>query len=105
LKLPRRPDDAFNLRATVLPAEGLTLTASVTYVGERFSRSGERDLLDEYVRVDLAGTYALAPDVEVFFRAENVLDAGYEEVKDFGAAGRSGYLGVRAVLRRCIYLY
>jgi vitamin B12 transporter len=96
LKLPRRPDDAFNLRATVLPMEGLTLTASVTYVGERFNRSGERDLLDEYVRVDLAGTYALAPDVEVFFRAENLLDAEYEEIKDFGTAGRSAYLGVRA---------
>jgi vitamin B12 transporter len=96
LKLQRRPDDAFNLRATVYPVDGLTLTASVTYIGERFSRSGERDLLDEYVRVDLAGTYALAPDVEVFFRAENLLDAEYEEVKDFGTAGRSGYFGVRA---------
>jgi hypothetical protein len=29
--------------------------------------------LDEYMRVNLAGTYALAPDVEV----ENVLDAEY----------------------------
>lgn len=96
LKLPRRPDDAFNLRATLLPVDGLTLTASVTYVGERFSRSGERDLLDEYVRVDLAGSYALTQDAEVFFRAENVLDAEYEEIKDFGTAGRSGYLGVRA---------
>jgi vitamin B12 transporter len=96
LKLQRRPDDAFNLKATVLPADGLTLTASVTYVGERFNRSGERDLLDDYVRVDLAGTYALTPDAEIFFRAENVLDAEYEEIKDFGTAGRSGYLGVRA---------
>ena len=51
-------------------------------------------MLDDYVRVDLGGTYALTPDAEVFFRAENVLDAEYEEIKDFGTAGRSGYLGL-----------
>ncbi len=45
--------------------------------------------------VDLAATYTIAPHVEVFARAENLLDRRYSEVFSFAAAGRAGYGGVR----------
>jgi vitamin B12 transporter len=80
----------------VQPLDRLSLTASATYVGERFNRSNERDLIDDYIRIDLAGSYDLNAYAELFFRAENLFDADYEELKGFGTAGRSGYLGLRA---------
>lgn len=96
LALSRRPEHAFNLRAAMRPLERLSLAVSATFVGERFNRSDERDLLDQYIRVDLDGSYDLNATSEVFFRADNIFDADYEEVKDFGTAGRSGYVGLRA---------
>jgi vitamin B12 transporter len=96
LALARRPEHAFNAKVIVQPMVRLQLSASATYVGERFNRSNERDLIDDYVRVDLAGSYDLNADAELFFRADNVFDAEYEELKGFGTAGRSGYLGLRA---------
>jgi vitamin B12 transporter len=84
------------LSATLQPAEGFSITASAIYVGERFNRSNERNLLDSYIRVDLGGSYDLTESAQLYFRAENVLDADYEEIKDFGTAGRSGYIGLRA---------
>ena len=94
--LARRPDHAFNAKVILQPLEQLQLSASATYVGERFNRSGERDLIDDYIRVDLAGKYDLRENVELFMRAENVFDADYEEVSGFGTAGRSAYVGLRA---------
>jgi vitamin B12 transporter len=95
-KLVRRPDHAFNAKITVEPLDKLKLSASATFVGERFNRSGERDPLDDYIRVDLAGSYDVRENVELFFRADNVFDADYQEIKDFNTAGRSGYVGLRA---------
>jgi vitamin B12 transporter len=95
-KLARRPEHAFSARITVTPFERASLSASATYVGERFDRSGERDLLDDYIRVDLAGDYDVSEGASLFFRAENIFDAEYEEIKDFGTAERSGYVGLRA---------
>ncbi len=94
--LARRPDHAFKAKVILQPLEKLRLSASATYVGERFNRSGERDLIDDYIRVDLAGNYDLRENVELFMRAENVFDADYEEVSGFGTAGRSAYVGLRA---------
>jgi vitamin B12 transporter len=96
LALARRPEHTFNLSATLQPAEGFSITASAIYVGERFNRSNERNLLDDYIRVDLNGSYDLTESAQLYFRAENVLNADYEEIKDFGTAGRSGYVGLRA---------
>jgi vitamin B12 transporter len=95
-KLARRPENAFNVTAMLKPVDGLSLSVSATYVGERFNRSEERGLLDDYLRLDMGGTYAVAENAELFFRADNLLDADYEEIGGFATAGRSGYLGVRA---------
>ena len=64
-----------------MPLAKLKLTASATYVGERFDDDREDDLRD---------------NTELFLRADNVLDADYQEIKDFNTPGRSAYLGLRA---------
>lgn len=94
--LARRPENTLSLEAITEPFERLQLSAKMIYVGERFNRSAERDLLDDYVRVDLAGRYQLDEQAELFMRVENIFDTEYEEVRNFGTAGRSAYAGVRA---------
>jgi multidrug resistance efflux pump len=47
--------------------------------------------------LQLKANYAQASaNVELYVRAENLTDARYQEVKDYGSAGRSFYAGVRA---------
>jgi vitamin B12 transporter len=94
--LQRRPEHTASARVTVRPTEKTRLAASVVYVGERFNGADRKDLLDDYIRVDLTGSYAVTDNAELFMRVENLTDAQYEEIKDFGVAGRSAYAGVRA---------
>jgi vitamin B12 transporter len=94
--LQRRPEHTASARVTLRPTDKARIAASMIYVGERFNGSDRRDPLDDYIRVDLTGSYALHENAEVFLRVENLTDAHYEEIKDFGIAGRSAYAGLRA---------
>lgn len=58
-----------------------------------FNRSIVR--LDAYTLVNLAASYQLTPHVQLFARAENLLNADYEEVFTFGTPERAAYGGVR----------
>jgi vitamin B12 transporter len=94
--LQRRPEHAASARVTLRPTDKARLAASLLYVGERFNGADRRDLLDDYIRIDLTGSYALSDNAEAFVRVENLTDEHYEEIKDFGVAGRSAYAGLRA---------
>lgn len=94
--LQRRPEHTASARVTLRPMDKMRLAASMLYVGERFNGSDRRDLLDDYIRVDLTGSYAIYDNMEAFMRVENLTDEQYQEIKDFGVAGRSAYAGLRA---------
>ena len=94
--LQRRPEHTASARVTLRPTDKARLAASVLYVGERFNGANRTDLLDDYIRVDLTGSYALLDNADAFIRVENLTDEHYEEIKDFGVAGRSAYAGLRA---------
>lgn len=51
--------------------------------------------LDAYTLVRVAGRYRIANGVEVFARADNVLDAEYQEIFGYNTPGAAAYLGVR----------
>ena len=95
--LQRRPEHTASARVTLRPTDKARLAASVLYVGERFNGADRRDLLDDYIRVDLNRLLrALRRTRRSFIRVENLTDEQYEEIKDFGVAGRSAYAGLRA---------
>ena len=94
--LQRRAEHTASARVTLRPTDEAKLAASVLYVGERFNGANRTDLLEDYIRVDLTGSYVLHENAEAFVRVENVTDEQYEEIKDFGVAGRSAYAGLRA---------
>jgi vitamin B12 transporter len=85
------------------PGERGGLTAVARYNGEQDDLAFTdpsfvpvRVRLDDYLLLNLNGDFALTPRVSLFGRVENLLDADYEEVFSFVAAGRAAYAGLRA---------
>ena len=48
-----------------------------------------------YARFDMAADYKLNTSVSVFVRGENLTHVKYEDVYNFGTAGRSVYAGLQ----------
>ncbi|MGE0624791.1 MAG: TonB-dependent receptor plug domain-containing protein [Pseudomonadales bacterium] len=55
----------------------------------------ETVLLDDYLLVTLTGRFALTDRLDVYLRADNLLDEAYTEVVGYRAPGRSLHLGLR----------
>ena len=49
-----------------------------------------------YQKVDVGGSYALRPSIDLIVRVENVLNHRYEEVLGYTALPRSAMLGLNA---------
>lgn len=94
----RRPRDKGAASIVYAAIPGLELEARLTVVGPNpdydyiFSR---RVTLAPYAKLDLYADYKIDERMSVFARIENVNDARYEEVYDYGTAGRSAYGGVK----------
>ncbi|MBF9234886.1 TonB-dependent receptor plug domain-containing protein [Microvirga alba] len=96
LRLARRPQDEGRIGLIVTPIAGLSIEPSVVFVGERFSSNGEKNKLQPYARFDVYADYRVNDTFSVFARAENVTDARYQEVYNYGTGGRAFYAGLRA---------
>jgi vitamin B12 transporter len=95
-RLARRPENEARFGLVLSPMRDLSIEPTVVLVGSRFSSTGERDRLAPYARLDVYADYRINDTFSLFARAENLTDADYEEVRDYGTAGRSFYAGVRA---------
>lgn len=96
LRLARRPRDQGRLGLVLTPLAGLSIEPSVVFVGDRFSSGGEQNKLPAYARFDVYADYKVNNTFSVYARAENLTDARYQEVFNYGTAGRSFYAGLRA---------
>jgi vitamin B12 transporter len=96
LRLARRPRDEGRLGLILTPVAGLSIEPSVIFTGTRFSSTGEQLKLQPYARFDVYADYRIDETFSVFARAENLTDARYQDVYDYGTAGRSFYAGLRA---------
>ena len=96
LRLARRPQHQGRLGFTITPVPGLSIEPSVVLVGARFSSPGEMYELAPYARFDLYADYKINDTFSIYGRAENLTDARYQEVYNYGTAGRSFYAGLRA---------
>ncbi|MEM6615343.1 MAG: TonB-dependent receptor [Pseudomonadota bacterium] len=94
-ELERRPEHEGEAGIVVTPIDGARLEARARYVGERFNRSSERDLLDHYVRVDVFASYDVTENFRVFGRVENLLGENYEDPLNFSTPDTSAYGGIR----------
>lgn len=97
--LLRRPKNKFNLDLNYYFLKKGNINLGVTYVGKRddmdpatFSR---RVKLDGYTLVNLATSYDLTKNFQIFARVDNLFDKEYEEVKGYGTPGISFFGGIK----------
>ena len=93
--LARRPDHSVTVNADYRWPFGLTTGATVTAVGDSFSNASNSQRLDGYVVTDLRAAFPVVAHVEVYGRIENVFDARYQTIRDYGQPGRGAFGGIR----------
>jgi vitamin B12 transporter len=94
----RRPRDKGTASLVYTGIPNLELEARVVVVGPNPDYDytfSQRVTLAPYARLDLFADYKFDERVSVFARIENVNDVRYEEVYNYGTAGRSVYGGVK----------
>jgi vitamin B12 transporter len=65
------------------------------YVGARYSDTANTQKLGTYTLVNLAGSYDVTKNLQLFGRIDNLFDREYEEVAGYGAPGIGAYGGVK----------
>ncbi len=98
--LLRRPHFKFTTAAVYDWSENFSSFAEVVFVSDRkdndFAAYPPATVdLDAYTLLNVGVSYEISPGVELFARADNILDEEYEEVFGFGTLGAAGYGGVR----------
>lgn len=61
-----------------------------------FATPQTRVTLDDYVLVNIGGSFKVNETVEVYGRVENLFDERYEEVFGFNTQGRTAFAGIKA---------
>ena len=97
--LVRRPVSVFNVRAVARPWSNVRLGAGLLQVNERNDFNATTGALMQpapYSLVRLTASYDVTPSVELFARAENLLNRVYEEPEGFQAPYFQAFFGVKA---------
>ncbi|WP_375565884.1 TonB-dependent receptor plug domain-containing protein [Oceaniradius stylonematis] len=107
--------DPNGMREVRRPMHSASLSAAYTFYQGRAQLFGEviyngamddlefinatpqtRVTLDDYVLVNIGGSFKVNETVEVYGRVENLLDERYEEVFGYNTQGRAAFAGVKA---------
>jgi vitamin B12 transporter len=97
--LVRRPQDVFNIRAEVRPWEDTMFGVGVLQVSSRWDFNATTGAIMQpspYTLLRITGQYDVARNVQLFARAENVLNRVYEEPEGFQAPYFQAFFGVKA---------
>jgi len=101
--LLRRADNKFGLNANCRFVGKANLNVGITYVGERHdietdysTYASTRVKLDAYTLVNVAASYDITRNIQIFTRVENLFDEEYEEVSGYATAGFSAFSGLKA---------
>jgi vitamin B12 transporter len=97
--LLEQPRDQGSLSLIYTGVSNLELEGRVTFVGVRYDVAPVWETgtvaLAPYAKFDAFANYKVNDNVTVFARIENLTNAQYQEVTDFGAPGRSIYGGIK----------
>ena len=97
--LVRRPGDTFNFRAEVRPWDNVRFGAGVIQVSSRNDFNATTGAIMQpspYTLLRFTAAYDVIPSVQLFARAENVLNRVYEEPEGFQAPYFQAFFGVKA---------
>jgi vitamin B12 transporter len=95
LTLARRPQHVGKISLVLNPTAKWSIEPSLTLVSGRFSGNRETSRLAPYARLDVYTDYKFSDNLRVYARAENLTNAHYQEVLNYGTAGRSVYAGLK----------
>lgn len=95
LALARRPEHSAKAGLTITPYANWTIEPTLTVVGYRFSTIGQRERLAPYARLDTLVNYRVNNHIDVYLRGENLTNARYQEVTNYGTTGRAVYAGMK----------
>ncbi len=97
--LLRRPRDTAYLAVTYTGVTNLEIEGRATFVGKRIDVQNDfpysRVQMAPYGKLDMRATYKVNDNLSVFARAENITNARFEEIRDYGTPGRSFYAGMQ----------
>ena len=94
-QLLRRPRNKGALSLIYDGVAKLELESRLTLVGSRLDYNYPTNVtLAPYAKLDFLANYKFNDNFAMFGRVENVTDAHYEEVYNYGTAGRSYYAGI-----------
>ncbi|MGL4496389.1 MAG: TonB-dependent receptor plug domain-containing protein, partial [Beijerinckiaceae bacterium] len=65
-------------------------------VGERYSSPLQAGRLKPYARFDMRADYKVSDTVSLYARGENLTNAKYQDILNYGTTGRAFYAGMRA---------
>jgi vitamin B12 transporter len=95
LKLARRPSQSANAAIDYTWSFGLGTGATVTHVGDSFDNASNTRRLEGYVLVDLRASYPITQGISLYGRIENLFNAKYETIFQYGTPSLAAYAGVR----------
>ena len=94
-QLLRRPRDKGALSLIYDGIAKLEIEGRLTLVGSRLDYNYPANVtLAPYAKLDVLANYKVDDNLAMFGRIENLTDARYEEVYNYGVAGRSYYAGI-----------
>lgn len=96
LTLARRPQQTGKLSLVISPTPNWTIEPSLILVDGRFSGTRETQRLAPYARLDVYTDYKIDETWKVYARGENLTNARYQEVYNYGTTGRAVYAGLKA---------
>ena len=97
--LVRRPQDVFNARAEVRPWQDVMFGVGVLSVSSRYDLNATTGAIFQpqpYTLLRVTAQYDVIKSVQLFARAENVLNTVYEEPVGFQAPYFQAFFGVKA---------
>lgn len=93
--LARRPESVGKIGLVITPVANWSVEPSVTMVSKRYSGNNETQRLAAYARFDMLVAYRPDERLELYVRGENLNNARYSEVWNYGTTGRAVYAGVK----------
>jgi len=87
-RLARRPNNRFGFKLHYDPTAELNVNLSLVRVSTRYDDAANNNTLAPYTRVDLAASYDVTENFEVFGRVENLFNEDYREGHNFGITER-----------------
>ncbi len=94
-QLARRPKNKVSFDANYSFLKKANINLGLIYAGTRYSDTANTQKLKDYLLVNLAASYNVTKNLQVFGRVDNLFDRQYEEVAGYGTPGIGGYGGVK----------